>query len=46
MKIFRNILVVISIAFFVWFGISYFEILGKNLNGNVVLSCWNLFTFF
>lgn len=46
MKIFRNILVTISVAFLIWFVISYFEITSQNLSGNVVLSDYNLFSVF
>lgn len=43
--IWRIAIIVMSILL-VWFGLSYFEVLTKNLNGNVVLNEWNLFSFF
>lgn len=46
MKIIVNILTVIAILFFVWFGISYFEVISQNLDCNnpTILSSWNLFS--
>jgi hypothetical protein len=45
MKILKNILIFITILFFIWFGISWIEILSQNLDfeNNTVLSFWNLF---
>lgn len=45
MKILKNILIFIVILFFVWFGISWLEILSQNLDfeNDTVLSFWNLF---
>lgn len=45
MKIFRNILITLSVAFLVWFTISYMEVLGTNLESGAIHT-WNLFSFF
>lgn len=43
MKIFRNIIVTLSVIFLLWFVISYIDITSQNLSGNVVLHNWNFF---
>lgn len=45
MKILRNIAIILTILFFVWFGISWIEITSQNLDFNnpTILSSWNLF---
>ena len=45
MKILRNIVIIITILFFVWFGISWIEVTSQNLDFNnpTILSSWNLF---
>lgn len=45
MKTIRNILIFITILFFIWFGISWFEITSQNLDfeNETILSSWNLF---
>lgn len=45
-KTIEIIIVIIILMFLVWFELSYFEVLSKNLNGNVTLSKLNLFSFF
>ena len=44
MKFARFILLVIVIMLVAWFAVSYAEILTKNLNTNVHLTEWNLWT--
>ena len=44
MKFARFILLVIVIMLVAWFAVSYAEILAKNLNTNVHLTEWNLWT--
>ena len=48
MKIFKNIIVIISVAFILWGIISYIEITSQNLDfeSETVLSNWNLFKLF
>ena len=45
MKIIKNLTIIISVLFLLWFGISYIEILMKNLDYDnpTILSFWNLF---
>ena len=48
MKIFRNIIIVISVLFILWGIVSYIEITSQNLDfeSETVLSNWNLFKLF
>ena len=48
MKIFRNIIVIISVAFILWFIVSYIQITSQNLDfeNETILSNWNLFKLF
>lgn len=48
MKIFRNIIVVITLIFILWGIVSYIEITSQNLDfeSETVLSNWNLFKMF
>lgn len=48
MKIFRNIAIVISVLFILWFIVSYIQITSQNLDfeSETVLSNWNLFKLF
>lgn len=39
----RNLLIFLAVAFLIWFGISYLEIVAKNINGNPQYSFLNLF---
>lgn len=39
----RNIIILVCIVFIFWVGISYGEILMKNLNVDSVYSDWNIF---
>ena len=39
----RNIIILICLAFLLWVGISYGEILMKNLNVDPMYSDWNIF---
>lgn len=45
MKIFKNIVIFITILFLIWFTISYLQITSQNLDFNnpTILSNWNLF---
>lgn len=45
-KFIRFILIVICTLALIWFGVSYGEVLAKNLNGNVQLTAWNFFNLF
>lgn len=40
------ITIVIIAIIVVWFAVSYGEVLGKNLSGNVELANWNFFKVF
>lgn len=48
MKILRNIAIVISMLFILWFIVSYIQITSQNLDfeNETVLSNWNLFKLF
>lgn len=48
MKIFRNIAIIISVLFILWFIVSYIEITSQNLDfeNETILSNWNLFKLF
>lgn len=48
MKIFRNIAIIITILFILWFIVSYIEITSQNLDfeNETILSNWNLFKLF
>ena len=48
MKILRNIAIVISVLFILWFIVSYIQITSQNLDfeSETVLSNWNLFKLF
>lgn len=48
MKIFRNIIVAITLIFILWVIVSYIEITSQNLDfeSETVLSNWNLFKMF
>lgn len=48
MKIFRNIIVIISVAFILWGIVSYIQITSQNLDfeNETILSNWNLFKLF
>ena len=48
MKIFRNIIIVISVLLILWGIVSYIEITSQNLDfeSETVLSNWNLFKLF
>ena len=45
MKTLRNIIVVLVILFFVWFIVSYLQIISQNLDfeNSTILSNWNFF---
>lgn len=43
LHIMEIVITVISIIFLIWFGISYIEIISKNLGENPVYSNYNLF---
>lgn len=45
-KFISFIAIIFLIVLVIWFSISYGEILGKNLNGNVELNNWNFFKIF
>ncbi len=47
MRIFRNIIILITVAFLVWFMLSYFEVNMENIKPTPTeLSNWNLFHLF
>jgi hypothetical protein len=48
MKILRNIAIIISVLFILWFIVSYIQITSQNLDfeNETVLSNWNLFKLF
>jgi len=47
MKTLRNLVVILTVIFLVWFAVSYCEILTQNLDfeNPTVLSNWNFFNF-
>lgn len=45
LKVIKNILLIISLLFIVWFALSYCEVLVKNLD-SIALSDWNFFHVF
>ncbi len=48
MKIFRNIAIIITVLFILWFIVSYIQITSQNLDfeNETILSNWNLFKLF
>ncbi len=45
LKVIKNILLIISLLFVIWFALSYCEVLAKNLD-SIALSNWNFFHIF